>query len=31
MGIEFIGGFDWNGDGNLNETFFDPCHFEVKE
>lgn len=28
--IEFIGGYDWNGDGNLNETFYDPCHFEVK-
>ncbi len=27
--IDYIGGFDWNGDGNLNETFFDPCHFEV--
>lgn len=31
MGIEFVGGFDWNGDGNLNEKFYDPCHFEVKE
>jgi hypothetical protein len=31
MGIEFVGGFDWNGDGNLNEAFMDSCHFEVKE
>ena len=31
LGIDYIGGFDWNSDGNLNEKFYDPCHFEVKE
>ncbi len=28
-GIEFVGGYDWNKDGILNEKFYDPCHFEV--
>ena len=26
-----ISGGDWNGDGNLNESFYDPCHFEIRE
>lgn len=28
-GIEFTGGYDWNNDGVLDESFYDPCHFEV--
>ena len=24
-------GGDWNEDGNLNEAFYDPCHFEIRE
>jgi hypothetical protein len=30
-GIEFIGGFDWDGDGSLTESFYDPCHFQLKD
>lgn len=29
--IDFIGGADWNSDGILSESFYDPCHFEVKK
>jgi peptidoglycan L-alanyl-D-glutamate endopeptidase CwlK len=29
-GIKFVGGYDWNNDGILNESFYDPCHFEVE-
>lgn len=31
MSIEFVGGFDWDGNGVLDESFYDPCHFEIKE
>jgi hypothetical protein len=31
MNIPITGGADWNGDGNLKEAFFDPCHFQIKE
>ena len=31
VGIDFINGADWNGDGDLNGDSWDGCHFEVKE
>lgn len=30
-GINIINGADWDGDGDLsNNTFIDPCHFELE-
>ncbi len=28
-GYYITSGADWNRDGNLNESFLDPCHFEL--
>lgn len=30
MKLPITCGADWNGDGNLKESFSDPCHFQIK-
>lgn len=29
-GVNIVSGADWDDDGNLNESFYDPCHFEIR-
>ena len=30
-GLHITSGADWNGDGNLIQSFNDPCHMQIKE
>lgn len=31
LGVEVIWGGDWDDDGDLKESFFDPAHFQIEE
>lgn len=30
-GLKIVSGADWDDDGDLNELFYDPCHFEIRK